>query len=60
MTAIDDALARFRPHDPDFIADPYPALAALREATPVFRNPVTGQWTLTRFADVQETLRDRR
>ena len=60
MTSLDDALDRFRPHDPDFIADPYPVLAALREATPVFRNPVTGQWTLTRFADVHETLRDRR
>lgn len=60
MTAIDDALARFRPHDPEFIADPYPVLGALREAAPVFRNPITGQWTLTRFADVHETLRDRR
>lgn len=60
MTALDDAIDRFRPHDPEFIADPYPALAALREAAPVFRNPVTGQWTLTRFADVHETLRDRR
>ena len=60
MTALDDALARFRPHDPEFIADPYPVLAALREAAPVFRNPITGQWTLTRFTDVHETLRDRR
>jgi cytochrome P450 len=60
MTALDEALTRFRPNDPDFIADPYPVLGALREAAPVFRNPITGQWTLTRFADVQETLRDRR
>ena len=60
MTSLDDALDRFRPHDPEFIADPYPVLAAVREAAPVFRNPVTGQWTLTRFAEVHETLRDRR
>ena len=60
MTSLDDALDRFRPHDPEFIADPYPVLGALREAAPVFRNPITGQWTLTRFADVHETLRDRR
>lgn len=60
MTSLDDALDRFRPHDPEFVTDPYPVLAALREAAPVFRNPITGQWTLTRFADVHETLRDRR
>jgi cytochrome P450 len=53
-------VARFDPSDPAFCADPYPVLAALREATPLFRNPSTGQWTLTRFADVTDALRDRR
>jgi cytochrome P450 len=57
---LDQLIARFDPEDPTFIADPYPVLSALREATPGFRNPLTGQWTLTRFTDVQETLRDRR
>lgn len=47
-------------YDPAFIADPYPALGRLREATPVFRNQQTGHWMLTRFAAVHETLRDRR
>ena len=47
-------------YDPAFIADPYPALGRLREATPVFRNQQTGHWMLTRFAEVHETLRDRR
>lgn len=47
-------------YDPAFIADPYPALGRLREAAPVFRNPRTGHWMLTRFAEVHETLRDRR
>ena len=60
MTELSDAVARFRPSDPSFVDDPYPILAALREATPVFRNETTGQWTLTRFSDVYETLRDRR
>ena len=60
MAALDELIARLDPDDPAFIADPYPVLADLREATPVFRNPLTGQWTLTRFADVHETLRDRR
>ena len=58
--SLDDLIAQFDPADPDFIADPYPVLNAIREATPGFRNPLTGQWTITRFADVQETLRDRR
>ena len=47
-------------YDPAFLADPYPALGRLREATPIFRNPQTGVWMLTRFSDVYETLRDRR
>ena len=47
-------------YDPAFIADPYPTLSWLREAAPVFRNEQTGHWMLTRFADVHETLRDRR
>ena len=50
----------FAPHDPAFLADPYPALNALREATPGFWNEQTGQWTITRFSDVHEALRDRR
>jgi len=57
---LDALVARFDVTDPAFIADPYPVLGALREATPVFRNPLTGQWVLTRFQDVFETLRDRR
>lgn len=47
-------------YDPAFIDDPYPTLGRLREATPIFHNPRTGQWMLTRFDDVYETLRDRR
>jgi cytochrome P450 len=58
--SLEELIARFDPSDPAFITDPYPVLNALREATPGFRNPLTGQWTLTRFSDVQETLRDRR
>ncbi len=47
-------------NDPDFIADPYPRLNQLREQTPLFWHETTGQWMLTRFDDVQDTLRDRR
>ena len=58
--SLDDLIARFDVTDPAFIADPYPVLADLREATPIFWNEGTQQWTLTRFSDVQESLRDRR
>lgn len=57
---MDDLLARFTPSDPAFIANPYSVLNEIREAVPGFRNPATGQWTITRFTDVHETLRDRR
>lgn len=60
MAALDELIAQFDPDDPDFIADPYPVLNDLREATPIFRDERTGQWMLTRFADVHATLRDRR
>lgn len=56
----ESAAPGFDIHDPAFIADPYPTLNALRESTPIHRNPQTGQWVLTRFADVHAALRDRR
>jgi cytochrome P450 len=46
--------------DPDFIADPYPALGRLREQTPIVWNESSQQWMVTRFADVAAALRDRR
>jgi cytochrome P450 len=55
-----NALDGFTPADPAFIADPYPVLNELREHAPVVWNEQTGQWMLTRFADVHDTLRDRR
>ena len=58
--SLADLIARFDPADPAFIADPYPVLNEIREATPIFWNESSQQWTLTRFSDVSETLRDRR
>ena len=58
--AMTDPASELDFYDPGFLADPYPALCRVREATPIFRNQQTGQWMLTRFADVDETLRDRR
>ncbi len=55
-----ELLRSFDVGDPSFLADPYPVLNRLREATPIFRNPLTGQWTITRFDDIHALLRDRR
>ena len=60
MSAVEELVESLDFYDPAFLADPYPALGRVREATPVFRNPQTGVWMLTRFSDVYETLRDRR
>ena len=60
MTDLAELIARLDVDDPAFIADPYPVLGALREATPIFWNERSGTWMLTRFAEVAETLRDRR
>ncbi len=50
----------FDPASPDFQYDPYPTLSALREATPIFHDPRSGQWMITRFDDVRSLLRNPR
>lgn len=51
---------RFAPSDLGFIADPYPAYAELREREPVRYDEATDHWLLSRYADVNALLRDRR
>ncbi|MEM8905240.1 MAG: cytochrome P450 [Actinomycetota bacterium] len=60
MTSLDELVSRFAVDDPDFVAEPYPVLGALRETTPIFRNEATDQWMITRFDDVSRALKDRR
>jgi cytochrome P450 len=50
----------FRPWDPGFVARPYPAYAHLREHEPVSWFEPTKQWLVSRHADVNALLRDRR
>ncbi len=50
----------FDPADPAFIADPYPVYERLRADHPLLWNPATGQYLVSRFADVNALLRDRR
>ena len=44
------------PIDPDFLADPYPTYARLRDEAPVYRHP-GGFVAVSRYADVQTVLR---
>ena len=48
----------FDPWSPSFIADPYPVFSAMRDDHPVLFDERTGQWLITRHADVNRLLRD--
>jgi cytochrome P450 len=50
----------FAPDDLGFIADPYPAYAELREQAPVVLDERTDHWLVSRYEDVNASLRDRR
>jgi cytochrome P450 len=43
----------------DFLAEPFDVLARLRAESPVFYDPELGHYLVTRYADVEEVLRDR-
>lgn len=58
--APDAADAPFDPSSPGFLADPYPAYAALRASGRVHHYAPTGQWLVPHHADVAALLRDRR
>lgn len=51
---------RFQPTDADFLQDPYPTYARLRAETPIGYYPGWNAWIITRHADVDSLLRDRR
>jgi cytochrome P450 len=50
----------FDPRTSEFLADPYPLLAELRETTPMLHHEELERWFVTRHADVRASLRDRR
>ncbi|MFI6445583.1 cytochrome P450 [Kitasatospora sp. NPDC050543] len=54
------AIDTFDPWSAQFVAHPYDAYARLREHAPVSRYEPTGQWLVSRHADVSALLRDRR
>ena len=54
----------FDTYDPEFLQDPYPLLNRIREERPIFSATTAESdrpvWFLTRHAEVQRALRDRR
>ncbi|MEX2542449.1 MAG: cytochrome P450 [Trueperaceae bacterium] len=50
----------FRPSAGDFLENPYPTYARLRRETPIFYHEPWRKWILTRHADIDALLRDRR
>jgi cytochrome P450 len=50
----------YDPWSPVFVADPYPALARLRAGPRALYDDRTDQWLVSRHADVNALLRDRR
>lgn len=52
--AIDPAIF----FSPAYADDPYPTLKVLRDHYPVYHNPLSGQWMLTRYEDVVNAFRD--
>ncbi|MFB6990736.1 cytochrome P450 [Streptomyces sp. NPDC056304] len=59
-SAADAPFGSFDPWSPAFVADPYPAYAALRAAGRVHYFEPTDQWLVPHHADVSALLRDRR
>ena len=47
----------FDPFDAEYLADPYPTLAALRTERPVFYDGALDMWVVTRHADVEHVFR---
>ena len=43
---------------PEFVADPYPVLARLRAADPVYWSDAIGGWILTAYADILVAFKD--
>ena len=60
MSGTHRAEPRYAPHDPGFVADPYPAYAVLRAGPRATYHAETNQWLVPRHADVNALLRDRR
>ena len=51
-----DIAGRFDPFGAEYLADPYPHLAEVRDATPAFYSPSLDHWIVTRYDDIRSVL----
>ncbi len=58
MTTLDPPELYYDPFDIELDRDPYPVWRRLREEAPLWHNERHEFWALSRFADVQEAMRD--
>lgn len=58
MTTIDGREPLDMPRDTAHFLDPYPWYSRMRTEAPVWRDPVTGEWIVFRYADVRRVLAD--
>jgi len=57
--AVPDLTRSFDHNDPDFVADPYPMYAVMRDRCPLLRSDrYGGYWILSRHEDVRDALLD--
>lgn len=59
MGPMADTAVQYDPFSPEFLEDPYPTLAAIRESGELVRDPI-GIYLITRYDDVWSLLRDKR
>jgi cytochrome P450 len=60
MTTTTGSAIHYDPYDREILADPYPAFRRLRDDAPVYYNEEHDFWALSRFADVEAALKERR
>ncbi|UDY36673.1 cytochrome P450 [Dermatobacter hominis] len=58
MTTVEEPELYYDPFDIELDRDPYPVWRRLREEAPLWYNERHDFWALSRFADVQEAMRD--
>ncbi|HMN81372.1 MAG TPA: cytochrome P450 [Burkholderiaceae bacterium] len=55
---ITEASLRYDPFSAQYLADPFPMLASLRQSEPVFFSPDLGTWVVTRGPTIKRVLAD--
>ncbi|MDM3975385.1 cytochrome P450 [Mycobacterium marseillense] len=58
MRAVTEGQISYDPYNVEIDADPYPTYRRLRDESPLYYNEHFDFWALSRFADVDEALRD--